>query len=186
MSINDIISQINRNYPAKAYNYEVRIFGGNGNIADATPEIMLNCSSINVPGINIGFVQDRRFSIGTVKNYAISKSFTELNLTFYETEYEMERKYFVDWINKIYDKPTKRFGYYQDYIKYMTIIQYDKKKNKTYECKVLECFPSNLSPLDKAYASGEMVPQFNVNIQFHEVEEIFYDKKESTGFFRLF
>ena len=182
VNINSIISHINRNFFLKPWNYEVRIFGG-GSVPDASPEVMFNCSAINVPGVNLGFTQNKRHGIGPYRNYPNNKSFTELNMTMYESEYERERQYFVEWMDKIYDKKTKRFNFYKEYTKTVNIIQYDKKGNKTYECNVIEAFPSNTSPLDKAYSAGDIVPQFNVNIQFFEVNEIFFDKQNG---FRLF
>jgi len=179
--VNDIISQINHNYLAKPYLYEVRIFGGTGFVEDASQEITINCSGINIPGINLGFAGINRYAIGKSKNHPILKSFTELNMTFYETEKEKERNYFVKWMDKIYDKTNRRFNYYRDYVKYMSIIQYNKKGEKTSEWKVLECWPSNISPLDKSYSAGETVPTFNVNMQFNEMNEIALDVVDSPS-----
>jgi len=189
--VNEIIAQLGRNALAKPYLYEVRIMGSSASnfttpVPDAPREVMFNCSGVNVPGVNIGFTQDRRFGIGTAFNIPTSKSFTELNLTMYETEHEMERRFFVEWMDLIYDKNTKRFGYYKDIVKNLSIIQYDKTGKKTYECVAIDCFPSNLSPLDKGYASGENVPQFNVNIQFHELKEVFFDKQAGFNPFGIF
>ena len=172
LSVNEIVAHLSRSFPVKAYNYEVRIYG-NGNIQpDAQPELMLNCSSVNVPGTNIGFSQIRKYGIGSAHNVPVGRSFTELNMTFYETDGEPERKYFADWQDKIFNKETLRFRFYKDIVKTISIIQYDKKKNKVYECKALECFPSNISPLDRGYAN-EGVAQFNVNFQFYTIEEIY-------------
>jgi len=184
LTTNDIVSHLNKNYPLKGYKYSVQIFGG-GSQPDASEELMLNCSAVNVPGLNIGFSTFKKFGIGSVHNVPIGRSFTELNLTFYESDGEPERKYFVDWQDKIYDKNTLRFGYYKDIVKTLLITQYDKKNQATYSCKVIDCFPSNLSPLDKAY-SAEGVMQMNVNIQFYQVEEIFFNKVEGYNPFSFF
>lgn len=178
-NINDIVSAINKNFFARPYRYEVRIFGNGGN---ASQEVMLNCASVNVPGINIGFGANKPYGIGLQKFYPQGKSFTELSMTFYETEFEMERKFFVDWMNQIYNDQTNRFAYYNDVIRTVTIIQYDKKDKVTYECDCLEVFPSNISPLDKSYASGDIIPTFTVNLQFHKIKEKFKTKEAPSLF----
>ena len=177
-NMDELIAHINRNYPLKAYLYEVRIFGGDPS-TDASQDVMLNCSAINVPGTNLQFNPFKKYGIGEMHQMPIGRSFTELNLTFYESDGEPEREFFAEWQNRIFNKETKRFGFYKDFVKTLSIIQYDKKRNKTYECQVRECFPSNVSPLDKGY-SNEGIPQFNVNLQFYQVDEIFFDK--SKGF----
>ena len=182
LTVSDMMAHIAKNYPLKSYLYEVRIFGGVDPTTDATPDIMINCSAVNVPGTNIQFNPNKKYGIGHMTQMPVGRSFTELNLTFYESDGEPERKYFADWQDSIYDKETRRFGYYKDNVRTLSIIQYDKKRNPTYECKVLEAWPSNVSPLDKGYAN-EGMPQFNVNMQFLHLEEIFYDKKKGTRLF---
>lgn len=174
--ITTIISQINKNMFASANRYEIRIYGGSNTSTDAPTEVVLNCSAVSVPGVNIGFTPYKRYTVGISSNQPTSKTFTEMNLTFYETVFEKERKYFVDWMNRIFDSKTQRFNFYKDYVKNITVIQYDKRGNKTYEATMLECFPSNLSPLDKSYGAGDTIPQFNVNIQFYSMEEKFYQQ----------
>jgi len=172
--ITEIYAHLNRNFLLKPYLYEVRILGGT-TVEDASQDVMLNCSQVNTPGTNIIFSQFRKWAIGNIHNMPMGKSFTELNLTFYESEYEKEREYFVKWQEKIFNKSSLRFAFFKDYVKNVHIIQYDKKRNKTYECIVKDVFPSNVSPLDKGYAN-EGIGQFNVNMQFYTVEELYFDK----------
>lgn len=183
ISVTELISHVNRNYPIQGFNYEVRIVGGgNGNtFRDSTQDINLNCSSITIPGINMGFNTHRRDGIGHARAYATSKSFSEINMTFYESEGEPEREYFSGWIDKIYNPDSKRFSFYNNYIKDIEIIQYDTRGDKIYSCIIRDAFPSNISPMDRSYASMNQVSQFNVNIQFHEIEETYYNKLSNAG-----
>lgn len=174
-NINEIISHIYRNPLLKGYLYEVRIYGIDPN-SNASEEIMLNCSQVNTPGQNIIFAGFKKWTIGNIHSVPQGKSYTELTLSFYQSEGDKERQYFHDWQQRIFNQDTLRFGYYKDYVKTISIIQYDKKRNKTYECRVHEAFPSNISPMDKGYTS-EGVSQFNVNFQFYKVEELFFDRK---------
>lgn len=168
-NIHDIVASISKNFFAKPNRYEVRIMGAGGEFAN--PDIMINCANVNVPGMNIGFGMNKPYGIGLNRPVPQSKSFTELTLTFYETEYERERLFFSNWMNEIYNEKTNRFGFYNNYVKNVTIIQYDTKGNITYECDCIDAFPSNVSPLDKAYGATDTIPTFNVNLQFHKIVE---------------
>lgn len=178
-SVDEIISQLNRFYPVKQNLYEVQILGGDPS-TDASPEIMINCSNINIPGSNIQHTPNRRYALGPEYKTPVGRSYTELNMTFYESENEKEREYFINWQDKIYNKQTKRFSFYNDYIKNVIIRQYTRSGKKSYEARLTEAFPSNISPLDRGYAN-EGLAQFNVIFQFYEIEETFYDK-EATSF----
>lgn len=184
LSVYEMVSQINKHYPLKPYLYEVRIFGGSSAATDADPDIMVNCSAINIPGKNIQYQPHKKYGIGIQHQLPVGRSFTELNLTLYETEYLRERRYFSEWQDRIYDSNTGRYNYYKDYVKTISIIQYDKKENKTYECKINEAFPTNISPSDRAY-SADGLAQFNVNLQFYDVEEVFLDKENGFSLFNL-
>lgn len=179
ISIDKLVSHINNNFPTKPWNYEVNIFGP-GIVPDSSPSLMLQCSGANVPGVNLGIAQERRHTIGHLKALPSSKSYTEITLTMYESEREPEREYFTNWINLIYNTENKRFSFYKDIVKTIQIIQYDKKRNKTYECLLIDAFPSNISPLDRSYAAGDSLAQFTVNIQFFEMKETFFDSPDGT------
>lgn len=169
----DIISHLFRHFPTKSHLYEIRIDGGgiHGDIPESTA---FQCSSVNTPGVNLQVGTFKKYGIGHTHPFPTGATWTEVTLTFYQSESEKERQYFVDWQNKIYNPITNRFAFYKDYAKQMTIIQYDKKLNKTYECQCTDAYPSNISPLDKNYSAGDL-SQFNVNMQFHNVNEVFFN-----------
>lgn len=171
-SITEIMSQISKNKFANAARYEVAIYGYNNKVVDSTPEMMLNCSQLNVPGVNIGFQRDgKRYGIGLEKNLPTNKNYTDLTMTFYESEKEIERKYFIDWMDAIYDRESRRFNFYQDFIKDIHITQYSKTGEKTYSAIAKEAWVTNVSPLDRAYSNNEQIAQFNVSLQIFDLIE---------------
>lgn len=172
-NINDIISHINKNYFAKPNYYTVSILGGNIQ-KDAPVDVTFNCSNINIPGINLGFATDKRFGVGTFKNYPNGKAFTEITASFYESEFEAERKYFVEWMNKIFDPKTGKLEFYDQYTKTIIITQYNRKGQVVYEAKMLEAWPSNVSAMDRGYNLGDAPGLLNVAIQFFQLEEKFF------------
>lgn len=176
-SINDIVSQVTRHQFARAYNYEVRILGKTDKVGDAPREVMFNCNSVLIPGINVNFSEHKRYNFGITSKYPMSKSFEMITMNFYETEHEMEREYFVNWVNSIYNKTTEKVSFYDSIVKDITIIQYDRTKTKTYECKLIEAFPSNIASMERSYSITDTISSFSVQFQFKDLQETF-------GFFR--
>ena len=152
----------------------------NGKVPDASVDVMMNCSAISIPGMNIGFTPEKRFGLGTTASYPNAKSFTELNLTFYESQYENERSYFSKWVDMIYNKSTRKWGYYNDYVKTVTISQFDRGNNLVYSVQLLEAWPSSLSPLSRGYAL-DTPSQFDIGFQFSDMKEVFV-AQPSNGF----
>jgi hypothetical protein len=170
--VSEIVSHLNKNYITKASFYEVTI-AGNSKVIDAPKDVMFNCSSVNIPGINLGTHYDVRHGIGIGTNYPNAKAFSDIEMTFYETEYAKERKYFSNWIDSIYNKDTHKFGFYKDYVKDITITQYNRQGKQCYQVKLIQAYPTNISQLSRGYAL-DGVPQFAVNFTFYNMKETFY------------
>jgi hypothetical protein len=174
--INEIVGSLNKDLLIKQNLYEVTIYDTYNTISGALNtsiiDIMLNCQAITIPGYNIGFSNDKRYGIGTIINYPNAKDWTDLTMSFYESESGKERNYFVEWINSIYDKETKRFNFFKDYIKNIEIKQYDRTGKIRYRAKLIDCYPSTVGGLDRSYQNSS-VPIFNVSFQFTEFEEEF-------------
>lgn len=178
-NINDIIAHINKNYFAKPNYYTLSILGGNSHI-DAPVDITFNCNAISVPGINLGITGDKRHGVGIFTNYPNGKAFTEINATFYESEFEAERKYFVEWMNKIFDPNTGKIEFYDLYTKTVIITQYNRKGQAVYEAKMLQAWPSNISALDRGYTLGDSPALITIGLQFYKLEEKFFSPTEIT------
>jgi hypothetical protein len=148
------------------------IWNSNGKVPDATPDVMMNCSALSIPGIDITFAPDKRYGLGTNNQYPTAKNFTALNMTFYESQYENERAYFSQWVDMIYNKSSRRWGYYNDYVKTITISQYDRQNTLVYSIQLLEAYPVALAPLSRGYAL-DAPAQFDIGFQFSDMVETF-------------
>ena len=172
--VDKIIDHINRNYFARSSFYRVRIFDINkqtkGTNGFTVEDALFNCSAISIPGVNIDFFQDKRHGLGTFTKFPNGKQFPELNMTFYESAQENERQYFINWMDQIYNRKSKRFGFYNDYVKTIMIELFTIQGYRVYTAKMLECFPTVVGQLDKAYAA-DGIPTFTVAIQFFDMEE---------------
>jgi hypothetical protein len=147
------------------------IYGGSVN--DPTPEIMLNCFLSSLPGTNIGFFDNKAHTIGKVQSFAVSKTYSDLSLTFYESQSGKERKYFDEWHSKIYNEDTKRFSFYSEYVKDIVFEQYDPTgRNLVFKYVLENAFPVNVSPLERT-STHESPSQFNVTLRFENKKEIY-------------
>lgn len=175
--IDTIVAHINKNFFARPQYYTVAISGSGGpqsEVPDASTDVMFNCSAVSVPGLNIDHHPDKRYGIGTITNYPNGKTFTEINMTFYESEYEKERKYFTEWYDLIYNKQTRRFNFQQNYVKRIILNQFNRKNQLVYKAVMFECYPTSISQLDRGYAL-DAAAQFTVGFQLTDIQEVFYN-----------
>lgn len=177
VSIDEIVAHVNKNPLAKPTRYEIAIYKKGAEDGDAR-EIFFNCSAVQIPGINLQFYQDRRYAIGLTYPVLENKKFTEIVMTFYESEYERERKYFSDWIASMIDTDTHRTQFYNDYVRNIDILQYNAQNELVYRIHLFSCSPTNISQLNRGYDLTDTIPEFNVNIQFQDLEEEFYARNK--------
>lgn len=175
--IDTIVAHINKNFFARPQYYTVAISGSGGpasDVPDASTDVMFNCSAINLGGLNIDHHPDKRFGVGTLQNYPNGKSFTEINMTFYESEFEKERKYFTEWYDLIYNKQTRRFNFQEKYVKRIILNQYNRRNQLVYKAVMFECYPTSISPLDRGYAL-DGPSQITVGFQLTDIQETFFN-----------
>lgn len=171
-STSKIVDHVNRNWFARAQYYTVSILGG-GKQPDSTEDVMLNCDALQIPGINLSVVSEKRFGIGLQSHYPNGKSYTEATLNFYESEFENERKYFTQWMDKIYNPITMKYEFFNNYAKTVLITQYNRKGAIVYTCALNQAWPTNIGQLDRGYTHDNIVT-FPVSIQFYDMTETFY------------
>ena len=162
-SVDKIIAQVQDNNFSKPNLYKVQILGANASV-------MMNCSSVNVPGININYVPNMRHGIGLTNKFAQGKDFMEVNMTFYESAKESERVFFLNWMEQIYNSNTGRFGFYKDYVRDILITLYNRQGVKQYVVQCRECFPTAVSPLERSYSSDH-IGTFTVAFQIYDTSE---------------
>ena len=179
--VNTIISHINKNWFLKQQYYQVKIFGsgdGKSLVSDSTPDIMLNCSAVTIPGINLGTNPDKRHGIGLTTNLPNAKSLTAVSMTFYQSEYDNERNYFINWLDSIYNKESKRFNFYKEYIKNIIVEQYNRKGELISSTEMQQCYPIFIGTLDKGYGL-DGIAQFNISFTVLELKEIIKPSKNN-------
>ena len=111
---------------------------------------------------------------------SISYRAISLTATIYCSPDHSERKYFTEWQDEIVGgHRTKRTaandidfdaGYYDSYVKDVTIKQYDEKGSKTHEIKLIEAYPRTVGELNYTYQTNELLV-FTVSFQYRYFNE---------------
>jgi hypothetical protein len=174
--LQDFIANLKNDNLVSPARFRVRITGSLNDVTSASYDIMLNCASVSIPALNLVTTGDKRVGLGQVQNFVGGKELSPIVMTFYESESFKERKFFSDWIDIIYNKSTKKFNFFKNYAKIVTIEQLSKDGRVLYQCKLIDAFPTNVSEMNRSYAAMDTYEQFSVNMNYNEIQEIFYNK----------
>lgn len=167
-----IVSHISSMMPARSNRYDVYIVDRNNTI-NMPENVSLQCNALQVPGRSLDYSMNRKYGIGLQSVSIENKAYPEFTLTFYESEKEVERQFFINWFDQIIDPVTNRVSFYNEYVKNMIIHQKNLKDEIVYEATVLDCIPVNITSLERNYNPMEAVPQFSVVFRCRDINEKF-------------
>lgn len=133
-----------------------------------TESLMMFCSQVNLPGINIATNPAKIF--GETFEFAYEKIYGPITLNFYVDANLEVKKIFDSWIEQIQDPITKKFGYYSDYTTDMEIFVYNSEQKKVYSMKLYEAYPKTISDIQMDYSAsgGFMNLQVTFSYRFFE------------------
>jgi hypothetical protein len=118
-------------------------------------KILLFCSDLQLPGLNIITAQNRTF--GEVREAPYDRIYDNVNLTFYVDQNMDVKEYFDSWINSIQRPDTRTFEYYKNYITEMYIQVEDARDDSRYLVILHEAYPKSLSPIQLGYDNKEVM-----------------------------
>lgn len=167
LSVMDFYSVLMEKGLAKPTLYEVVIPG-------MEEEGAMYCSSVSKPGKNLTPRNTFPNGIGITTPQGTTWAHEQMTLTFYLSENHYEYRFFEDWMNRVYSNNTRRLNYLDTYVEDIDIRQVDKANNTTYECKLIDSFPSNYSNIDYGYNLTDSPQTFNVLMSFYDKKERFY------------
>lgn len=147
-------------------------------IIEGNRDITFRTISISAPGRSIGATASGVY--GAVQEVGHSALYQPVTAQLYCRPDHTERKFFASWQDGIVG-PARLFGagqdesfdvgYYKDYVKDVTIKQYDEQGNKKNEIKLIEAYPRTVGELNYTYQTNELLT-FTVSLQFRYYEEI--------------
>jgi hypothetical protein len=159
-SLDEFISEVKRSGMANANRYFVEIAG-------AEKTVGLFCENAQLPGTQILSTPARTF--GEVREVPYELQFDPINLSFYVDNNWMVKKFFDDWRTKIFNWQTRTSGYYDKYVRDVTIYCYNKDNKEAYTVKLYKAFPKTIGSIALDYGNKE-VPKLAVTLQYEWFE----------------
>jgi hypothetical protein len=164
-SVNDMKASIGSTGVAKAAHYQIEIPG-------LTPDALMRATAVQLPGRSVQAATYRDY--GASREIAYLPLYTAASVTFLCSSDLRERVAFTEWQDSIignhrtgaggYAQPFDA-GYYDDYVRDVTIKQFDSAGSETYQCKLIEAYPRTISDISYSYAAEEVI-SFSVQLQY--------------------
>ena len=129
-TLNDFTSQIKKEGLAIVNRYAVVLPNMGG--SDMSRLLLMYCSSAQLPGLNNSTTPARTF--GEYREMPYERLFEAVNLEFYVDRPMKVKTYWDNWIAQGIDPVTRKFNYYKNYTKDVTIFVLDKQDKSMYGC----------------------------------------------------
>jgi hypothetical protein len=139
----------------------------------STPkDLGMRCESITLPGTNVETSQDN-LRKGPSREHAFNMNYGPVSGTFLCDKDQKERTWFHDWQKLCVADHDDGWGvgYFDSYATEMTITQFDLSGEKSFECKLIDCFPKSIGPETLTLADTELM-RVSVEFVFHRWEQI--------------
>ena len=147
-------------------------------IIEGNREITFRTISVTAPGRAIMSTASGVY--GAAQEVGYGAQFATISAQIYCSPDHTERKFFTEWQDKVVGPhrtgggfATERAfnaGYYKDYVKDVTINQYDETGSKTHEIKLREVYPRNVGEISYSYQASELL-LFTVSLQYRYFTE---------------
>ena len=161
-TIDDFIATVKTQGMMRSNRYTVTM-GDVVNDPDNLRQIMMYCSDVQLPGVNISTAQLRTY--GELREVPYEKLFGDITLTFYVDSNMNVKNYFDRWMGLIQDPNTRAFNYYTNYIAQMVINVEDYSNNAQYDINLYECYPKQIGQIQMGYDQKDVM-KLQVTMQY--------------------
>ena len=121
-TLNDFTSQIKKEGLAIVNRYAVVLPNMGG--SDMSRLLLMYCSAAQLPGLNNSTTPARTF--GEYREMPYERLFEAVQLEFYVDRPMKVKTYWDNWVGQVIDPVTRKFNYYKNYTKDVTIFVLDK------------------------------------------------------------
>jgi len=143
-------------------------------------KILLFCSDITIPGLNISTSPSRTF--GEIREMPYEKLYDNCNMTYYVDQDMSVKHYFDSWVHSIQNTETRTFEYYQNYITDVTIEVEDARSESRYKITMFECYPKSVAQIQLGYDNKDVMKmQVSMNYKYWKYEKIAPSGKKEPG-----
>ena len=168
-SVKDIKGDISRGV-ARNSHYEM--------IIDGNQQITFRTISVTAPGRAITSTPSGVY--GAIQEVGYGTIFSPVSAQIYCSPEHTERLFFSEWQDGVVGNHRTRqsfaaeanfnAGYYKDYVKDVTIKQYDETGKPKFEIKLREAYPKNVGEISYSYQASELLV-FSVSLQYRYYTE---------------
>ena len=137
-----------------------------GNLHGETARrISFRCNNITIPARSL------RTSInsniyGPEHQVAQGQTYAPVTAEFYCGSDLAERYFFEEWQKITYNPDTYNINYYKEYIGSVEIYQLNEQDERTYGCKLEECFPITIGALPYGHANSNAIQTISVEFAY--------------------
>lgn len=144
-------------------------------------------SSVKIPGANFDMQNVARYGIGPLQKFPTNVSFTDIDITFLDTNYNSLWKYFTIWMNGIFDytgvgggsQASYAVEYKKNYVTDTNIYVHSNSGEMVNKITLKEAFPTSLGDVNLSWGENNRLYEFTVRFSF---KEWFYEGYQSTSF----
>lgn len=168
-SVKDIKGDISRGV-ARNSHYEM--------IIDGNQQITFRTISVTAPGRAIMSTPSGVY--GAAQEIGYGAQFAPISAQIYGSPDHTERLFFSEWQDQVVGPHRTgsgfaferdfNAGYYRDYVKDVTIKQYDETGKPKFEIKLREAYPKNVGEISYSYQASELLV-FSVSLQYRYYTE---------------
>ena len=127
--------------------------------------ISFRCDSISIPARSLR-TQVNGNIYGPTHQIVQGQVFAPVEASFYCGSDLAERYFFEEWQKITYNPDTYDINYYKEYIGSIEIYQLNEQDERTYGCKLEECFRVTIGALPYAHASNNSIQKISVEFAY--------------------
>jgi hypothetical protein len=144
-------------------------------------------SSVKIPGVNFDMQNVARYGVGPLQKFPTNVSFTDIDVTFLDTNYNSLWKYFTIWMNGIFDYTGVAGGsqasyaveYKSNYVADTNIYVHSNSGDLVNKITLKEAFPVSLGDVNLSWSQNNRLYEFTVRFSFREW---FFEGYQTTSF----
>lgn len=141
--------------------------------------ISFRCDSISIPARSLR-TQVNGNIYGPTHQIVQGQVFAPVEASFYCGSDLAERYFFEEWQKITYNPDTYDINYYKEYIGSIEIYQLNEKDERTYGCKLEECFPVTIGALPYSHGSNNQIQKVSVEFAYRYWRNIATEPKKAS------
>lgn len=162
--LNEFISSIKKGNLARQNRFTVSISSPTNSSAGNLVELF--CEQAVLPSISFASQPTRTY--GEQREVVYDRNFEAVTLTFLVDRQMQVKDYFDKWTDQIINPYSRLAGFYDQYVRDITIITQDTKDNDTYVAVLREAYPKTVSAVQLDHNSKDVMKlQVTFNYKYH-------------------